>query len=187
MYNVHLILKYTQVVHFVNLNCESILCTMKEGFLEARTEVRVPVSQTLLWERLLAFLQTKMTPVLGTGSTQTPIPSLSLLVCASAFRSSVRWWWRLFQSSSYIWCPGNCCNHCSLRKLVCASARKCVWGCQRADLESLSQLPSDPVSCLFCLCPQQRRRKYFLLHYWGLNLQDKFMQVYFLLGSAEHH
>lgn len=48
MYNVHLILKYTEVVHFVNLNCESILCTMKKGFLEVPTEVRVPVSQTLL-------------------------------------------------------------------------------------------------------------------------------------------
>lgn len=49
MYNVHLILKYTEVAYSVNLNCESSLCPMKEWtLLKAPSEVRVPVSQTLL-------------------------------------------------------------------------------------------------------------------------------------------
>lgn len=49
MYNVYLSLKYTEVAYFVNLNCASSLCLMKEWtLLKARTEVRVPMSQTLL-------------------------------------------------------------------------------------------------------------------------------------------
>lgn len=112
-----------------------------------------------------AFLRNEIATALGVGSTQIPVPSLSLLVLCLCIHSGIVCDGdRGFRAHCYIWSSSNCCNHSSERNFVGASAQKGVWGSWTADLESSSHLSPVPTS---------NTKEISLLHYWGLNLKGQ--------------